>query len=335
MTPQRLLIALSSGIAILVIAFFAGLALFAQRHQLDLVGALRVRLAETTATQGERSALERLHPAVIRWTGMLEAPELRETSGMARSQRRDDYYWAVNDSGNPAELHALRSNGRAVGIWPLENTAARDWEAMASFRYQGEPFLLIADTGDNLRWHKTHTLLLLKEPDPQQPPTKVQPTRRLTFRLPDGPRDIEAVAVDGRTGQAILVTKRRIPPEAYAVSLMAPQAGSTAVALGQLAELPQPPAPGAGPRGKSRYRFMPSDLALSEAFAVVATYEALYFYPRTGSWANTFAARPRRMAIPPLGQLEAIAFNETEDKLLLLSERRGGTGPVGVYQVVF
>ena len=54
-------------------------------------------------------------PYPVRQTGLVAAPELIETSGMACSRREADLLWMVNDGGHAPVLFAVRSDGHDLG----------------------------------------------------------------------------------------------------------------------------------------------------------------------------------------------------------------------------
>ena len=83
-----------------------------------------------------------------------------------------------------------------------------DWEEIAALPCpDGSPCLLIADTGDNLERRDDPALYRIREPalDPARtrpapgprdegvPVLEAGPAERFPLRLPDGPRDVEAV----------------------------------------------------------------------------------------------------------------------------------------------
>src|SRR3546814_8112412 len=47
----------------------------------------------------------------------------------------------------------------------------------------------------------------------------LEPAWSIAFRWPDGARDCEAVAVDAQRGEVLLISKKRTPPELFALPL--------------------------------------------------------------------------------------------------------------------
>ena len=147
----------------------------------------------------------------------LAVPELPELSGLAVSHRRPDLWWAINDSGNPAELVALTGNFGEARAVAVEGQGNHDWEDLASFELEGQPWLLIADTGDNFGLRSELQLILVPEPEPEA--KSVLPSRVIRFRFADGARDCEAVAVDAPGRRVLLADKGRQPVGLYELPL--------------------------------------------------------------------------------------------------------------------
>jgi hypothetical protein len=173
--------------------------------------------------------------------GTVQDGTIREASGLARSNYDDDLLWVINDGGSPPILHAVGTDGSNRGAVRVANAANIDWEDLASYESQGKSWLLVADVGDNLGARKAVNLYLVEEP--LFPLADSVSAKRITFVYPNGPRDAEAVAVDVEQQRAIILTKRTIPAEFYAVSLSS-IGGETVVAerLGEISNIPQPTA---------------------------------------------------------------------------------------------
>ena len=71
---------------------------------------------------------------------------------------------------------------------------------MASVRLNGEPYLLIADIGDNLRIRDEYVVYVVNEPATAASPpdgTLLRPIATLRFRYADGSHNAESLATDG------------------------------------------------------------------------------------------------------------------------------------------
>lgn len=140
----------------------------------------------------------------------LTDPGLEEVSGLARSGRLPEYFWAVNDSGNPAHLFAINRRGEVAGP-PFELVDADnvDWEAVVC----ANGMLYVADTGDNDSARSHRTVYVLPEPDPRRG-GQIRATRKLALRYPDqkpGVLEWDCEAVFWRDGRLWFLTKHRKP----------------------------------------------------------------------------------------------------------------------------
>lgn len=138
----------------------------------------------------------------------LQDPAIRESSGLAVSNRTKNRFWTHNDSGGKPIIYAFDPSGNATGRCRLKAARAKDWEDIASYREGDRARLLIADCGDNDSRRADIELYLIDEPDPDAE-TTIEQACCLKVSYEDGPRDCEAVAVDGATNSIVLVTKSR------------------------------------------------------------------------------------------------------------------------------
>jgi hypothetical protein len=155
--------------------------------------------------------------------GTLPSP-LREVSGLAASRLQPGVFWTHEDSGAQPVLTALDANGHLSGRWRLQGATNVDWEDMASFTLDGRSWLLVADVGDNRAGRGDCVLYIVEEPPspplfpPSDPATqRILPVAwKIPVIYPDGPRDVEAVAVDAREERIYLLAKRTTPHGLYA-----------------------------------------------------------------------------------------------------------------------
>ncbi|MBA3486416.1 MAG: hypothetical protein H0T88_04365, partial [Lysobacter sp.] len=173
----------------------------------------------------------------VRLAGVLLDPQLGETSGLATSTRHRDVLWLHNDGGE-GRLFATSTGGSRRASFRIEDVTRTDWEDIAAFKLDGRHYLLIADTGDNGGLRRTLQLHVVEEPKRLRN-ARLTPAWSIVFRWPDGPRDCEAVAVDPASGQILLVSKKRSPPELFSLPLRPAGTGvQTATPLGTLAGVP-------------------------------------------------------------------------------------------------
>jgi hypothetical protein len=256
--------------------------------------------------------------------GLVTDRALDEISGLAASRAHPGHYWAINDSGNSAELQLMDERGRHRASVPVTGAANVDWEDLSSFELDGRHYLLIADTGDNGGIRQDLVLHVLEEPSDLSRPVAV--AWSLPFRWPDGPRDCEAAAVDPARGEVLLISKKRVPPELFRVPLRPGEGQAVAEHLGNLPGIEQPDA---GDLRRSpiygRYRAQVTGAALSPNGRVLAVlnYRSVHFLvrPNDGDWTPALRDKPSHLTLPWMPQAEAIAFSPDGLSLTIGSEQ--------------
>ena len=264
-------------------------------------------------------------PPFVQLSGLVLDARLQEISGVAASRRDDDRLWMINDGGSDPELHAVTRRGGRIASLRIAGVTNTDWEDLAAFELDGHHYLLVADTGDNGGLRKTLQLHVVEEPA-QPVDGSVTPAWSIVFRWPDGPRDCEAVAVDAAGGQVLLVSKKRQPPELFALPLR-PHGDAPQVArrLGELAGVPQgdPDEVRANPDlARIRSQVTAIDIAPDGHAMAVLTYRDVLLYPRHGreAWARAVARRPTVHPLPWLPQAEALAWSADSRALYATGE---------------
>lgn len=263
--------------------------------------------------------------------GRLVSPRLIETSGIASSNRDPGLLWGVNDSGHAPLLHAFSGNGSDLGHIQISNSINIDWEDLASFVLDDTPYLLVADTGDNNAGRHTSYLLIVVEPLPNAKGEfsgAIEIVARIPFRYEDGPRDVEAVAVDVASDRVLLVSKRDVPAVVYELPLTLVKGirrPLTARKIARLTTLPRPTlteiieAPLLGP-----WRHQPTAIDISRDGSVLAllTYQNLYLFSHVAGqlWAESFAVPSQVLQWPELTQTESVAF--FGDRVVAVAEGR-------------
>lgn len=283
-------------------------------HPRNLIPCLAVIVAMTLAACSREAPEPVASERGTRLAGVLIDPQLSEISGLAASRRHADVLWMLDDGGNPERLFAVGTNGTRLATMRVEGVTKTDWEDIAAFRLDGRDYLLIADTGDNGGLRRSLQLHVVEEPARLEN-ARVRPAWSIAFRWPDGARDCEAVAVDPKRGEVLLISKKRQPPELFSLPLR-PQGTSlqTARRLGPLAGVPQPDA-NALRRNPQRARLdsqvTAADVSPDTRTLAVMTYRWLLLYPRRPheSWGDAVARAPRFEPLPWLPQAEALGWS--------------------------
>ena len=257
--------------------------------------------------------------------GVLLDSAVGETSGLAASRIHPDVLWLQNDSGSGPELYAVSRRGRVLARYVVDGVANTDWEDLAAFDLDGRHYLLIADTGDNGGLRKSLQLHVVEEPDALAD-GHLAVAWSIAFRWPDGPHDCEAVAVDARAGQVLLVTKKRRPPMLFALPLRPRGTGlQVAHPLGPLAGVPRPTQAQLDDEptfGRLIGQITAADLSPDGRTLAVMTYQDLLLYRRRGDepWAAAVARAPQRHALPWLHQAEALGWTSDGNHLYASGE---------------
>ena len=272
----------------------------------------------------EPATPDRLMPVMI---GRLEDPVIREASGLARSQRTENVLWTINDNGAKEWVHAISPRGKRLGEFDLKKSDNVDWEDLASFKMDGDPYLLVADIGDNEARRKKRTLYVVKEPGVKKKDQE-KVDWRIDFKYPDGPRDAESVAVDTENRRALVLSKRDIPPVLYEVPLQPDDDGKvTATWLGTIRSLPPPSRRDVefAPKTKDwHWQPVGMDISADNLAAVIMTYRAVYYFERQPGqdWFDALNTRPRRVSLGNFRNAEAIAFANDERMVVVTGENR-------------
>jgi len=120
--------------------------------------------------------------------------KLKEISGITSGTDPKVLFWAVNDSGNAKKLYAINPDGKLQRQFSV-NARNRDWESLSQTAVGEQRYLILGDTGDNLRIHNNLTLYFIKEPPLNADSAKPLPiAHSLTFTFPNGKQNVEALA---------------------------------------------------------------------------------------------------------------------------------------------
>ena len=308
----------------------------AQRSPVRSTSALRaalvswVAIAASTSIAVAEVSTAALVPPGTRLEAVVLDPEVAEISGMTTSTD-SGVVWVANDSGNGSRVFALGRDGRVRSAYTVRDTENVDWEDLTSFRRDGKSYLVIADTGDNGGVRKELELVVLEEPAVAENDYQgaLKPAWKVRFRWPDGPRDCEAVSVDPLTGDALLLSKKRVPAQLFRLSLAKPKKNEkprVAEQIGVFAGIPQPDDaelkahPQSGPY---RAQITAADVSDDGRDLVVLTYRDVYLYRRGAgeSWRDALLRAPVALGMPPIVQAEAATIIDGGKALLITSEK--------------
>jgi hypothetical protein len=236
---------------------------------------------------------------------------LVETSGIAVSAARAGLYWTHNDDGS--RLAAIDGSGRIVEEHTV-GAAFRDWEDIELARCANGWCLYLADTGDNaeVRQPGSARIVRVKEPESGAPGELAADV--FPVRLPDGPRDIEALFV--LPGERIyLVSKGR--QHGVTVYRYPGQPRADTVTLVEVQRLTSGPQPLlAQVTGASASR--------AGASVAIRTYQSLQFYAVDGD--SLVARRGGLVNLRTLEEIQGEGVGLGDDGWVVLTSEGGPLG---------
>ncbi len=263
------------------------------------------------------------------YSGQTQSSAITELSGVAAVIGQRNKYWGVNDSGNQASLFAFDLTGRHIADIDL-SISNRDWEDLATFTLNGENWIALADTGDNLQRHAVSTIYIFRQPDVNNPPDQLAPFREINFSYEGGPRNVESMAVSVAEGKIYLIAKDDSDPALYTLPLVPVNANSqdqntVAIRVGQLASLNASSDDVWWERTFARkilFEATAADINVDNRTAIVANYRHVYLFKRdeAESWAQAFSRSPLIISSHRMQQSEAVAFAAKGDQILVGSE---------------
>jgi hypothetical protein len=243
-------------------------------------------------------------PAAPKKLFTIRDDRIKESSGLAKSQKHDDLYWTANDSGDSARVFGIDTTGK-VKVELGFNAKVQDVEAVGVGR---DGTIYIADIGDNKANRDMIEIYTIPEPDSLKDSDNVK-YHRFDFTYPDGPHDAETLLVEPGTNQLYIVTKATKGTGAIYAAPPAPSRQGT----NELSKLAPAPS-GVITDGT----FMPDGQRV-----VLRTYVDV----ATVAWGDTPTAIAR--AAVPFGQGETVAVGPTDNTVLVGSEGSNSA----VYQV--
>ncbi len=256
---------------------------------------------------------------------IIENQAISEASGMAASRINQGKLWLHNDSGGDDFIFITDTLGKTLGKVQLLDTENRDWEDMAIVGNAQHAWVYIADTGDNLKWHRQKYIYRFAEPLlPDKSPFTytVRRVEKYTFELPDGARDVECLLVDPHSLDIYLVSNREPRKEIY--RLPYPQSTTqvqTATLMGYLQVSQELPT---DTKKNKQCLFLTSgDISPDGQEILLKNYSNIFYWKRKPqeSIAQVLQRMPQVLPYKPEPQGEAIAFATDGQSYFTSSER--------------
>ena len=268
----------------------------------------------------------------VQLLGTIKDSDVTESSGLAISGATPDAFWTHNDSGHKPNLFLIATKGKTLARCKLKDARNVDWEAMASFQHDGEPWLMVADVGDNTLNRTKLKIYLL--PEPKLSTKKKKSGQKLEsnasvfeFTYPDGAHNVEAAAVAPDGKSVWLIEKiysndmRPIQPGIYQLPLkpsdfdVKSQREPSERSATRLADYPI--------RNVTGMAFSPDGRRL-----IIRNYVNAHFYTRSDgqTWEEVVTGtKPTPVVLPLQSQGEAICFTPDSKSVLITSEFKRST----------
>lgn len=260
--------------------------------------------------------------------------QIDEASGLTQSIQHPNLYWTHNDSRSffdptPTEavLYAVDAQGQLHGELWLDGVKPYDWEAISHFKQGDQPYLLIADIGDN-RARRSRGIRLHAVQEPKTIAGKIsrRPAWTLELRYPDGARDAEAMAVDEHENAIYILSKRDDKPQLYRAEL--PRGRNSSQILRLLGSIPPLDAlvetTEPGDLRVLPFIHQPVDMAFAPDRSEVAllSYAHIYLFARSPeqSWLNALQGTPHIIHLPGARQYEGLSYSTDGQSLLVVRE---------------
>jgi hypothetical protein len=259
-------------------------------------------------------------------TGFVANFSVQEASGVVNGRRNADVLWVHNDSGGQPQVFALTRAGGALANYTLEGATAVDWEdiSFGPGPRAGEPYLYIADIGDNGVSRTSIAVYRVLEPVAPTAATLLPPAvtlsgvEKFVLRYPDGAHNAETMFVDPLTGDLFIVEKagngdsqvfRAAAPLSTGVTITLEPVGRLRFGAGAL--------PG-------NVTTTGGDISPSGRMIAIRTYDHAFLWRRAPgqSVASALTGVPCTLPLATEGQGEALGFASDERGYFTLSEGR-------------
>lgn len=249
--------------------------------------------------------------------GEIEAPAIREASGIAASRQNAHVLWTHNDSGDKNVIYAINDRGKLLGTYTLARAYARDWEdiAIGPGPEEGKQYIYVGDLGNNDARYRVQYILRVPEPvvAAEQAPVheKLDGVDGFSFMYPERNYDAETLMLDPRTKDLYVVTKRDTNVIVFRAAY--PQSTTEKFEVVQVAKLPFAMA-------------VAGDISARGDEILIKTYDSIYYWKRGEgqSIAQALAQTPQRVPYFLEPQGEAVCWKADGKGYYTLSEERFG-----------
>ena len=236
-----------------------------------------------------------------------------EASGLAASVNINGYLWTHQDSGQPASLYLVSTDGKTIREYNIPGASNHDWEDVAKGPgpKDGTNYLYIGDIGNNnLPMTETNVIYRIPEIGNANASFDGSQLERITFKYPDGPRDAETLLLDPVTRDIFVISKESSQTGIYRLAY--PQSTTQVITAEKTGSIPSVSLATSG------------DIASDGAEILIRTYLTTYYWKRKAG--ETVAQTLSRSALKQLPvslepQGEGICFDRENSGFYTLSEK--------------
>lgn len=261
--------------------------------------------------------------------GTIASSAITEASGIVASQKNPGVLYVHNDSGDGPRIFAVGLDGKHLGELSLSGATAQDWEdiALGPGPTAGESYLYAGDIGDNASARANIKIFRVPEPLIDAKGAASDQTlsgvETFTVTYADGAHNAEALLVDPKAGQLVIVTKA-----ASGVSQVFQSAGLLAAGGGNVTLTEANSVTfGQGALGGSTL-VTGGDVSPAGDRIAIRTYSGVFLWRRSPgeSLAQAFSSEPCPALALPEKQGEAVGFAADGSGYYTVSE--GNTPPL-------
>lgn len=222
---------------------------------------------------------------------------LVEASGLVASANNKGYFWAHNDSDNPAEIFLIDKHAAIKLVCKFGNLKNRDWEdiAVGAGPKQGKIYIYVGDIGDNKALYDVKLIYRFEEPIvSDQKEIVILDYDTLIVKLSDGVRDSEALMIDPISKDMFLFSKREDSVRLYQIHF--PYQQDTLLAK-RIAILPY-------------HNINAADISVDGSEILIKDYDTIYYWKkeRNESIHDLIMKKPIKLPYDKGPQDEAIAW---------------------------
>ena len=256
--------------------------------------------------------------------GLVAYDPITEASGLVTSRRNSGVIWTHNDSGDQARIYAMDFFGNHLGVYRIDNAAARDWEdiAIGPGPETGIDYLYIGDIGDNQLVNDQKYIYRIAEPvvrsDQQPVDGSIADVERITVVYPGGNRDAESLLVDPLNGDLYILSKGASLVRVFRAQ--APLSTSTTITMDELNPIQLDTILGFPQNAQGA---VAGDISSTGLEILVKTYRRVYYWGRSSGDEPLFTGKTVVLPYDAEPQGEAIGWAPDGSGYYTVSEELG------------